>query len=69
MRKLIESIIHEELGVPSNIVEAAKLITEKIYFELKKIFSGDGYVEEEKYPITFLLNTNVSDLKIKRISL
>lgn len=68
MRKLIESILHEELGVPSNIVEAAKLITEKIYFELKKIFSGDGYVEEEKYPITFLLNTNVSDLKIKRIS-
>ncbi len=48
MRKLIENILHEEMGVPSNIVEAAKLITENIYYELKKIFSGTILREEHK---------------------
>lgn len=68
MKKLIESILHEELGVPSNIVEAAKLITENIYYELKKIFSGDGYLTEDEYPLSFRINTNISDLTIKKIS-
>ena len=68
MRKLIESILHEELGVPSNIVEAAKLITENIYYEIKKIFSGDGYLTEEEYPLSFRINTNISDLTINKVS-
>jgi hypothetical protein len=68
MRKLIENILHEEMGVPSNIVEAAKLITENIYYELKKIFSGDGYLTEDKYPLSFRINTNISDLTIKKVS-
>lgn len=68
MRKLIESILHEELGVPSNIFEAAKLISERIYDELSKIFSGNGNVEADEYPATFQLKTNISDLTIKRIS-
>ncbi len=68
MRKLIESILHEELGVPSNIVVAAKSITEKIYYELQDIFSGDGYLTEEDYPLSFRINTNISDLTIKKVS-
>lgn len=68
MRKLIESVLHEELGVPSNIVESAKLITENIYYELKKIFSGNGYLTGDNYPLSFSINTNISDLNIKRIS-
>jgi hypothetical protein len=68
MRKLIENILHEEMGVPSNIVEAAKLITENIYYELKKILSGDGYLTEDEYPLSFRINTNISDLTIKKVS-
>ena len=68
MRKLIESILHEELGVPSNIVVVAKSITEKIYYGLQNIFSGDGYLTEEDYPLSFRINTNISDLTIKKVS-
>ena len=68
MRKLIESVLHEELGVPSNIVEAAKGITENVYYELKKIFSGDGYLTEDNYPLSFRINTHIRDLTIKNIS-
>lgn len=68
MRKLIESILHEELGVPSNIVEVAKLISDEIYNQTRNIFSGNGNVDTGDYPMTFRLNTNISDLTIKRIS-
>jgi hypothetical protein len=68
MRKLIESILHEELGVPSNIVEVAKLISDEIYNQTRNIFSGNGNVDKGEYPMTFKLKTNISDLTIKRVS-
>lgn len=68
MRKLIESILHEEVGVPKNIYESSDLITDRVYDELKNILSGSGNVDEGDYDMVFSVNTTINDLTIRRVN-
>lgn len=68
MRKLIERVIQEEVGVPKNIYESADLITDRVYYELKNILSGGGNVDNGDYDMVFSVNTTINDLTIKRVN-